>query len=205
MGAPHVKRIWIASAATVLLLLAALPLSYQLWPAPVPVAAAVGSDIDARALYGLQDEHGQPLAEQAFAGRWLLVFFGFTRCADICPTTLVHMARVLDGLGEQAAQVQPLFISLDPERDTPQVMASYTAFFDTRIRGLTGSPEQIRQVADAYGVYAEKVPMGDTYLLDHTGSIYLVAPGGMLAELFSQQAPVDSMVQGITRAMSAPR
>lgn len=198
------KRIWIASAATVLLLLAALPLSYRLWPAPVPVAAAVGSGFDARALSGLQDQHGQLFTEQAFAGQWLLVFFGFTRCADICPTTLVHMARVLDGLGEKAARVQPLFISLDPERDTPQVMAAYTAFFDTRISGLTGSPEQIRQVADAYGVYVEKVPIGDTYLLDHTGSIYLVAPGGKLAELFSLQAPVESMVQGIARAMSAP-
>lgn len=197
------NRTWIASAVAIVLLLAALPFSYQLWPARTPVAAAVADGVQIGGPFELRDQHGQAVSEQTFNGQWLLVFFGFTRCADICPTTLVHMAKVLDGLGEQAEQVQPLFISLDPERDTPDVLTAYTEFFDERILGLTGSPEQLRQVADAYSVYFQKVPMGDTYMLDHTGSIYLMAPDGELAELFSQQTGAEAMVQGITRAIGA--
>ncbi len=195
------NRTWVASAVAIVLLLAALPLSYQLWPARTPVAAAVGEGARVGGPFQLQDQHGQAVSERTFSGQWLLVFFGFTRCADICPTTLVHMARVLDGLGEQASQVQPLFISLDPERDTPEVLAAYTAFFDERILGLTGSAEQIRRVADAYSVYVEKVPMGDTYMLDHTGSIYLMAPDGALAELFSPRMTAEAMVQEISSAI----
>lgn len=195
------NRTWITSAIVMLLLLVALPLSYQLWPARTPVAAALGNGAQVGGPFELQDQYGQSVSEQTFSGQWLLVFFGFTRCADICPTTLVHMARVLDGLGEQANQVQPLFISLDPERDTPDVLTAYTSFFDERILGLTGSAEQIRHVADSYSVYVEKVPVGDTYMLDHTGSIYLMAPDGEFAELFSQRMPTEAMVREISSAI----
>lgn len=198
------NRTWIASAIAIGLLLAALPLSYQLWPARTPVTAALSNGAQVGGPFELQDQHGRAVNEQTFSGQWLLVFFGFTRCADICPTTLVHMAKVLDGLGEQARQVQPLFISLDPERDTPDVLAAYTSFFDERILGLTGSAEQIRQVADAYSVYFQKVPMGDTYMLDHTGSIYLMGPKGELAELFSQRMTAEAMVQAISSSIGQP-
>ena len=195
------NRTWIVSTIAIGLLLAALPLSYQLWPARTPVTAALSNGAQVGGPFELQDQHGRAVNEQTFSGQWLLVFFGFTRCADICPTTLVHMAKVLDGLGEQARQVQPLFISLDPERDTPDVLAAYTSFFDERILGLTGSAEQIRQVADAYSVYFQKVPMGDTYMLDHTGSIYLMGPKGELAELFSQRMTAEAMVQAISSSI----
>lgn len=198
------NRTWIASAIAIGLLLAALPLSYQLWPARTPVTAALSNGAQVGGPFELQDQHGRAVNEQTFSGQWLLVFFGFTRCADICPTTLVHMAKVLDGLGEQARQVQPLFISLDPERDTPDVLAAYTSFFDERILGLTGSVEQIRQVADAYSVYFQKVPMGDTYMLDHTGFIYLMGPKGELAELFSQRMTAEAMVQAISSSIGQP-
>lgn len=193
-GAAHVKSTWIASALLIMLLLAALPLSYQLWPAPVPLAAAVDAGQRIGRPFELQGPHGR-VTEESFEGQWLLVFFGFTRCADVCPTTLTQIAKVLDGLGEQSAQVQPLFISLDPERDTPEVLAAYTTFFDDRILGLTGSPEQVRQVADAYGVYVRKVPMGDTYMLDHTGSVYLMNPDGELVSLISLQTVADTTRQ----------
>jgi len=199
------NRTWIVCAVVILLLLAALPVSYQLWPARTPVAAAVESGARIGGPFELQDQHGRVVNEQTFSGQWLLVFFGFTRCADVCPTTLVHMAKVLNGLGEQAERVQPLFISLDPERDTPEVLASYTEFFDPRILGLAGSPAQLRQVADAYSVYFQKVPMGDTYMLDHTGSIYLMGPDGELAELFSQQTTAEAMVADISRIIGASR
>lgn len=195
------NRTLAASAGLALLLLAALPLSYQLWPARTPVAAAVDAGQRIGGPFELHDQQGRAVTQQSFGGRWLLVFFGFTRCADICPTTLLQIAKVLDGLGERSAAIQPLFISLDPERDTPEVLAAYTRFFDPRIVGLTGSPEQVRQVADAYGVYFRKVPMGDTYMLDHTGSVYLMSPDGELASLISlQMAPADA-VREITGAM----
>lgn len=199
--AAQLKRTLIASVIGMLMLLAALPLSYQLWPARTPVAAALGDRAQVGGAFQLQDHSGRSVTEQTFSGQWTLVFFGFTRCADICPTTLVHIAKVLDGLGEQATQIQPLFITLDHERDTPQVLAAYTSFFDERILGLTGSAEQIRQVADAYAVYFQKVTMGETYMLDHTGSIYLMAPDGSLASLFNQQSGVEAMVADISAAI----
>lgn len=196
------KPTWIASAALILLLLAALPLSFQLWPAPVPLVAAVDGGQRIGGPFELQGPDGRRVTEQSFEGQWLLVFFGFTRCADVCPTTLVQIAKLLDGLGEQGARLQPLFISLDPERDTPEVLAAYTAFFDERILGLTGSPEQIRQVADAYGVYVRKVPMGDTYMLDHTGSVYLMSPAGELVSLISPQRTAADAAREISAALA---
>lgn len=196
------KPTWIASAALILLLLAALPLSFQLWPAPVPLAAAVDGGQRIGGPFELQGPDGQRVTEQSFEGQWLLVFFGFTRCADVCPTTLTQIAKLLDGLGEQGARLQPLFISLDPERDTPEVLAAYTAFFDERILGLTGSPEQVRQVADAYGVYVRKVPMGDTYMLDHTGSVYLMSPAGELVSLISPQRTAADAAREISAALA---
>lgn len=199
--AAHVKPTWIASALLIVLLLATLPLSYQLWPAPVPVAAAVDAGQRIGGPFELQGPHGR-VTEESFEGQWLLVFFGFTRCADVCPTTLTQIAKVLDGLGEQSARLQPLFISLDPQRDTPEVLAAYTTFFDERIVGLTGSPEQIQQVAEAYGVYVRKVPMGDTYMLDHTGSVYLMNPDGELASLISLQMTVSDTTRQIAAALA---
>ena len=196
------KPTWIASAALILLLLAALPLSFQLWPAPVPLAAAVDGGQRIGGPFELQGPDGRRVTEQSFEGQWLLVFFGFTRCADVCPTTLTQIAKLLDGLGEQGARLQPLFISLDPERDTPEVLAAYTAFFDERILGLTGSPEQVRQVADAYGVYVRKVPMGDTYMLDHTGSVYLMNPAGELVSLISPQRTAADAAREISAALA---
>lgn len=199
------KRTLIASALMGVLLLAALPLSYQLWPARIPVAAAVDAGTPIGGPFELRDQQGRAVSQESFDGRWLLVFFGFTRCADICPTTLMHVAKVLDGLGEQSARLQPLFISLDPERDTPEVLAAYTGFFDERILGLTGTAEQIRQVADAYAVYFKKVPMGDTYMLDHSGSIFLMSPKGDLVSLISLQTPTADTVRTISMALADSR
>lgn len=196
------KPTWIASAAIILLLLAALPLSFRLWPAPVPLVAAVEGGQRIGGPFELQGSHGRRVTERSFEGQWLLVFFGFTRCADVCPTTLTRIAKLLDHLGEQSTHLQPLFISLDPERDTPEVLAAYTTFFDERIVGLTGSPEQIQQVAEAYGVYVRKVPMGDTYMLDHTGAVYLMNPAGELVSLISLQMTAAEAAREISAALA---
>lgn len=186
-----------------LVLLAGLPVAYLNWPARVPVAAAISQGASIGGPFELQDHHRQSVTAETFQGRWTLVFFGFTHCPDICPTAMRQVARVLQGLDGKAEQLQPLFITLDPQRDTPELLAEYTAFFDPRILGLVGTAEQTRQVADAYSVYFKKVEVGDTYTLDHTTTLYLMGPDGTYKRHYSAQASVASMVQDIAQALDA--
>lgn len=181
------------------LLLAGLPVAYLTWPAPIPGVIDV-AEVGGR--FELVDPQGRTVDEQTFGGQWTLVFFGFTHCPDVCPTTLATVSSVMGQLGNSAARVQPLFITLDPERDTPAMMGAYTAFFDPRILGLTGSPEQIRQVSDAYAVYAKRVPSGDSYLLDHSTRVYLMHPDGTLAQVFSQEG-AEAMTRQIQALLGA--
>jgi cytochrome oxidase Cu insertion factor (SCO1/SenC/PrrC family) len=194
-----VKRTLLALCAGVGLLLAALPIAYLTWPAPKP---AVIGDADIGGAFELIDARGNTVDEKTFADQWTLVFFGFTHCPDVCPTTLVTIADVLKGLGSEAAAVQPLFVTLDPERDTPEVMGTYTAYFDKRIVGLTGSEEQVRQMSDAYAVYARKAPAGDSYTIDHTTAIYLMKPDGTFAQAFVQES-AETMTQQIRQQLNA--
>jgi cytochrome oxidase Cu insertion factor (SCO1/SenC/PrrC family) len=138
--------------------------------------------------FSLVDHTGKPVTDEDFAGKWQLVFFGFTYCPDVCPTTLNDISVVLEKLGDDADQVQPLFITVDPERDTPEVMAEYVANFDPRIVGLTGSPEQVKQAAQAFRAYyakAEREDQPDGYTMDHSAFLYLMNPEGEYATHFS--------------------
>ncbi|WP_304638960.1 SCO family protein [Pseudomonas sp.] len=182
--------------AGLIALLAGLPLAYLYWPAPGDEVARSASDIGGA--FKLTDHTGRTVTEETFAGEWTLVFFGFTHCPDICPTTLADISRTLQLLGERSGRVQPLFVTLDPQRDTPEVLAAYTAFFDERILALTGSEEDIAVMANAYGVYFERVPSGDTYFINHGTSIYLMDPDGQLAARFSRRDDSQSMARQIT-------
>lgn len=138
--------------------------------------------------FSLVDQTGKPVTDEDFADKWQLVFFGFTYCPDVCPTTLNDISVVLQQLGDDADRVQPLFITVDPERDKPEVMAEYVANFDPRIVGLTGSTEQIKQAAQAFRAYYAKVeqegqPGG--YSMDHSAFLYLMSPEGEYATHFS--------------------
>jgi len=190
----------VAFGLGILLLLAGLPVAYLTWPARVPVAAPIDSEA-MTTLHGLQDQNGQVITEHSYRDRWLLLFFGFTHCPDVCPTTLSTLAQVLERLGDDAERLQPLFITLDPERDTPALLAEYVGFFDERIQGLTGTPEQIQTVADAYGIYFKKVPTQDSYMLDHSSTLLLLGPDGQLLARFPQQTEADDMVDDIARAL----
>ncbi|PRB84376.1 SCO family protein [Pseudomonas sp. MYb185] len=190
----------VAFGLGMLLLLAGLPVAYLTWPARVPVAAPIDSEA-MTTLHGLQDQNGQVITEHSYRDRWLLLFFGFTHCPDVCPTTLSTVAQVLERLGDDAERLQPLFITLDPERDTPALLAEYVGFFDERIQGLTGTPEQIQTVADAYGIYFKKVPTQDSYMLDHSSTLLLLGPDGQLLARFPQQTEADDMVDDIARAL----
>lgn len=132
-----------------------------------------------RAAFELTDHRGMVRTQDDFAGRWILVFFGFTNCPDICPTTLSEVAAVMEGLGDDAGKVQPIFISIDPERDTPTVLAEFVPLFGAGIIGLTGTPDQIAETAETFPIYYERIedaaaPGG--YMMGHTSHLLLFDP-----------------------------
>jgi len=130
--------------------------------------------------FALTDHNGAPRTDADFRGKFLLVYFGFTYCPDICPTDLQNIGLALDKLGPAADAVQPLFVTLDPERDTATHLKDYVALFHPRLVGLTGDAAAIKQAADAYKVYYARVPTqkGDDYTIDHTAFIYLMDRDG---------------------------
>jgi protein SCO1 len=143
------------------------------------------------------------ITDATFRGRFLLVFFGFANCPDVCPLALDRFAQVLDLLGPEAARVQPLLVSVDPERDTPEVLRDYVTAVDPRILGLTGTPEQVKAVASAYKVYFAKAPPSEgSYSVDHSTYEYLMGPDGRnLYVLRSDAEPekVADLIRGLIR------
>lgn len=130
--------------------------------------------------FALTDHNGRPRTLADFRGKAVVVFFGYTHCPDVCPTTMAEMAGVMKELGPQADRVQVLFITLDPERDTPAVLKAYVPAFDPRFLGLSGTPEQIDKVAKEFRVFYQKVPGKEpgSYTLDHTAGSYVFDPQG---------------------------
>jgi len=151
--------------------------------------------------YLLVGPGGQAVTNEDFRGRFQLISFGYTFCPDICPTTLSEMAEVLRRLGETAGQVQALFISVDPERDTRQVLQTYTAFFDPRIIGLTGSPALVSRAAQNFKVRYAKVvqPGGDPrhYAVDHAAGMFLLGPDGQFLKKFAYGTDVQTLTEAI--------
>ena len=138
----------------------------------------------------------KPVTDRDFRGRYMLIFFGFTHCPDICPAELQVIAQALDQLGGKAKSVVPIFITLDPERDTPEAMANYVKSFGSNFVGLTGSPEAIAAVAKAYRVSYAKVENKDStsdYSVDHSALVYLMDPEGRYVTHFSYGLSADQM------------
>lgn len=129
--------------------------------------------------FQLVDNKGQPITEQAFRGQPSAVFFGFTHCPEVCPTTLAEMDGWLKKLGDEGKDIRAYFVSVDPERDTPEVMNSYVTNVSDRIVGITGEPAKVEAMAKAFGIYAKKVPTEDgDYTMDHTASVLLLDSKG---------------------------
>jgi protein SCO1 len=146
--------------------------------------------------FALTDHNGNRVTEADYAGKYLLVFFGFTHCPDVCPTTLNQVALTMRALGDRAAQVQPLFVTIDPARDTPEIMAEYVGLFDAGIVGLTGSDREIADIARAYRVHYAKAEIEgapDDYLMDHSVLLYLMAPDGSFRTLFRPDDQPEAM------------
>jgi protein SCO1/2 len=147
----------------------------------------------------LSDTGGRVRHLEDFRGKAVVVFFGFTHCPDVCPTTLADLARVLQQLGPDAERVQVLFITVDPERDTPAELAKYVQAFDPRFIALRGDPEQTARVAKEFKIYYEKRKQGATYTVDHSAQSYVIDPQGRLRLLvrhdrLAQDLPDDLRV-----------
>jgi protein SCO1/2 len=138
--------------------------------------------------FTLIDQNRQARTDRDFRGKWMLVYFGYTYCPDVCPTTLQDMAVALHGLGPKARQFVPLFITLDPARDHPAVLKKYLAAFGPQFEGLTGTPDEIASVAHAYRVYFAKHPLpGGGYSVDHASTIYLMDRNGEFVSTLDDQ------------------
>lgn len=129
--------------------------------------------------FEMVDTTGQTVTEADLLGKPSVMFFGFTYCPDVCPTTLYDLSEMIERLGPDAEKMNFVFVSVDPERDTPEKLGDYISAFDDHIRGFTGSPEQVAKMAEAYRIYYEKVPLeGGDYTIDHTASVYLMDAEG---------------------------
>jgi protein SCO1/2 len=154
--------------------------------------------------FALIDHTGKPRTDQDFRGKLLLIYFGYTYCPDVCPTDLQQITLAVDKLGSAGAVVQPLFITVDPERDTAAHLAEYVSLFHPRLIGLTGSTEQIGRVALAYKVYYAKVPAnGPHYVVDHSSFIYLVDETGKYIGFFPPGTSAERMVEIIKPRLTA--
>jgi protein SCO1/2 len=167
--------------------------------APSPIGSAVAG---VGGPFHLEDQNGKPFTDQDMKGRPFLVFFGFTHCPDICPTTLFDMSQVLRKLGPDADRAGALFITVDPGRDTPAVMKDYLSSFDPHLRGLTGDQAAIDAATRAYRVYAKKVPLdGGDYTMDHTAVVYLMDKDGQFIAPFDVQRPPEAAAADLRRYM----
>jgi cytochrome oxidase Cu insertion factor (SCO1/SenC/PrrC family) len=148
--------------------------------------------------YALTDQDGKPRSSADFHGRYQLIYFGYTFCPDVCPTTLALMAAALDKMGEDQSRIVPVFITVDPDRDKPGVLKKYLAAFGPRFVGLTGSQQQIAQVEKEYRVYAKKQALqGGNYSMDHSSVIYLVGPEGQLISFYDEAASPDDLAKDL--------
>lgn len=152
--------------------------------------------------FKLVDQDNRPVTEQTYRGKYMLVYFGFTFCPDVCPTTLNQVADALDRLGDKANRVVPILISVDPKRDTPAAMKQYVAAFSPRMVGLTGTPEQAAAAARAYRVYYKENRTGpgpNDYTMDHSSILYLMGPDGAFISPLRADATGEQLAADLTR------
>jgi cytochrome oxidase Cu insertion factor (SCO1/SenC/PrrC family) len=175
---------------------------------PQPSAAQMMDDL----MYGhgsvggpftLTDQNGKQRSDSEFRGKLMIVYFGYTFCPDVCPTDLMAITQALDALGKDAAGVQPIFITIDPERDN-RAMADYLRAFHPSFIGLTGSPEEIRKVANAYKVFYARVedPRSGEYSIDHSGVIYLMGRDGKYLGFMPPQTAPDRLLEVLRKYLA---
>ena len=145
----------------------------------------------------LTDQHGQPRSLTDFQGQVVMLFFGFVQCPDVCPTALARASEVMQQLGDDAERVQLLFVTVDPERDTPEVLQAYMAAFDPSFLALTGSLDEIRAAADEFKVFFRQVPTGSSYTVDHTAMTYLIDQRGQPRVVLRHNQGADDYIHDV--------
>jgi protein SCO1 len=177
----------ITAAASAIAAVAGTTVAFTLHHAPPATAAA---QLQIGGHFELSTPDGRAVTEATFRGKWLLVYFGYTFCPDVCPATLMSIAQGLKKLGPRADKVQPIFITVDPERDTPELIGQYVKDFDERFVGLSGSPQQIAAAARNFHVYYAVRKLGNNeYVVDHSSFIYVIDPNGTFVRLLSADLP----------------
>lgn len=169
---------------------------------PRPVTFQYGTLLDAQeplADFTLDSSLGAPAALSDFRGKYVLLYFGYTNCPDVCPLTLAEMRGALDRLGGKADKVQPIFVTLDPARDTPEHMAAYLKFFHPTLVGLTGTLEQIQELATRFGIFFEQRESGSAsgYLVDHTSVVLVIDGEGRLRGIFPNGVTGEQMASDL--------
>ena len=194
-----------AIGLSVLAVAAAILAAFVAFPAVFERPRTIVSGIaDVGGPFTLTAHTGERISDEAFRGKFMLVAFGFTHCPDVCPAELQVMTAALDEMGPAAERVQPLFITIDPERDTADHLAEYMSYFHPRFIGLTGSREEIAAVAEAYHVWYEKVD-GDSpdYAMDHTSIMYLMDTDGEFVQHFSFGTSADPLAHALLTAVKS--
>ena len=193
------RRIRIAAWVAVALMLVAVGLAYVLRPdarnlaVSLPLSARIGGPFE------LTTHEGRRLSSAELAGTPFAVFFGFTHCPDVCPTTLLELTNLIQRLGPDADRMRYLFITVDPERDTPELLKLYMSNFDPRIVGLTGTAEEIASVARAYGAFYQKVPTKNGFTYNHTAEVILMGKDGRRVATLNDKEPEDVRMKKLRR------
>jgi protein SCO1 len=154
--------------------------------------------------FALTDSRGTAVTDQSFRGEWVIVYFGFTHCADTCPAALFKLSQALDSLGEQGAHVRVAFITIDPERDSSEALKDYLRPFGSRFTGLTGSPQEISAAEDTFRAYAQKqVPTADgNYQVKHSSAFYVLDPEGRFRRQISAESGIPDLTASLRSAIN---
>lgn len=203
MNLRSIRRLAWSLVAIVGFLMAAFALGYLQDERFGPKVQTTETQSTVSGAFRLVDQQGRHVTEKAYAGKPWLVFFGFLSCPDVCPTTLSAMTAWLAELGSKADAVQPIFISVDPERDNPKKMAEYLSAFDSRIVGLMGSAEEIAAVAESFKIYYRKVPTSDgNYTMDHSAGVYLFDKSGDFFGTIDPHEDAKVIIQKLQRLLA---
>lgn len=191
------RRGLLAAAGGVACVLLLASLYLMLLGRPPAVVGGIGAP------FRLAASDGSIVTDRSFPGRYMLIYFGYSHCRDVCPTTLATLAAALDMMGSRADRVQPLFVTVDPQRDDPAVLGRYVAAFSPRLLGLTGATGQIRAMERAYRVRSVAHPLaGGAYSVEHSSVLYLIAPDGTFAAPIRADEPPAEMAADIARDLS---
>lgn len=191
----------IAAAIMIIAAFAVAALALTQWPTKGPIGsgtALIGGP------FTMINQKGETVTEQNFKGHYTIYFFGFTFCPDVCPTELQVLSAALKELGANADKITPVFVSVDPERDTPKIIGEYVSSFDPRLVGLTGSPEQVAAMAKAFHIFYQKVPNPKDpkdYEMDHSSIIYLMGPDGTFVKHFPYSTDAKALALDLKRVL----